>query len=212
MSFSRFFITGTDTGVGKTVVSALLCSVLDAIYWKPIQTGVRQGTDSKTVMRLAKLSRDRVLPEAYRFSPPVSPHVAAFRAGVHISLRNIRRPRLAAPGNLIVEGAGGVLVPINNTQFMTDLMRHLNLPVLLVTRTSLGTINHTLLSLAALRNAKLNIQGVIMVGKLNHDNREAIEHYGETPVLGTVPILDRINRKALLDVFRRSFDCQGFLL
>src|SRR6202142_2891135 len=104
---SRFFITGTDTGVGKTVTSALLCAALDALYWKPIQTGSREGTDTNAVIRLAQLPRSRTLPETYRFAPPVSPHLAARRAGVRIELRKIRVPRLASWEKLIVEGAGG---------------------------------------------------------------------------------------------------------
>jgi dethiobiotin synthetase len=207
---SRFFITGTDTGVGKTVVSALLCAALDAIYWKPIQTGTREGTDCETVMRLARLPQSRTIPEAYRFAPPVSPHLAARRAHVRIDLRQIRMPRIAAGENLIAEGAGGALVPINSTQLMTDLMRQLKLPVLLVARTSLGTINHTLLSLAALRAARLDIRGVVMVGKPNRENRKAIEHYGQIEVAGTVPLLKKIDRKALLEVFRKNFDRKAF--
>jgi dethiobiotin synthetase len=206
----RFFITGTDTGVGKTVVSALLCAALDAIYWKPIQTGAREGTDRKTVMQLARLPRARTFPEAYRFAPPVSPQLAARRAGVRIELRQIRVPRLAAREKLIVEGAGGALVPINGTQLMTDLIRHLRLPVLLVARTSLGTINHTLLSLAALRAARLDIRGVIMVGEPDRENRNAIEHYGNVEVVGMVPRLKKINRSALLEVFHKYFDRQAF--
>lgn len=115
-------------------------------------------------------------------------------------------PRIPTRENLIVEGAGGVLVPINRNQLMTDLMRHLKLPVLLVSRTALGTINHTLLSLAALRAAHLDIRGVIMVGKPNKDNQRAIEHYGEIAVVGTVPFLKKINRATLLNVFQRNFD------
>ena len=206
----RFFITGTDTGVGKTMVSSLLCAALDAIYWKPIQTGMREGTDRKAVMRLAHLPPRRTMPETYRFAPPVSPHLAARRAGVRIDLRKIRMPRLAAREKLIVEGAGGALVPINDAQFMTDLMRHLKLPVLLVSRTALGTINHTLLSLAALRSAHLKVRGVIMVGKPNTENRKAIEQYGDVPVIGTLPWLKKINRRALLDVFRKHFDGRAF--
>src|SRR5690348_2570983 len=125
---SRFFITGTDTGVGKTTVSALLCAALDAIYWKPIQTGTRDGTDRATVLRLAQLSRPRGLPETYRFLLPVSPHLAAARAGVRIALRKIRLPQISPHENLIVEGAGGALVPINSTELMTDLMSYLGLP------------------------------------------------------------------------------------
>jgi len=207
---SRFFVTGTDTGVGKTVVSALLCAALDAFYWKPIQTGTRQGTDRSAVLRLAQLSRSHTVPEAYCFGPPVSPHLASRRAGVRIDLRRITMPQLLVRENLIAEGAGGPLVPINGTQLMTSLMRHLGLPVLLVARTALGTINHTLLSLAALRAAHLDVRGVIMVGKPNRENRKAIEHYGHIEVVGAVPQLEQINRRALLEAFRRDFDLKAF--
>lgn len=207
---SRFFVTGTDTGVGKTVASALLCAALDAIYWKPIQTGSREGTDRATVIRLASLPRTRTIPETYSFSPPVSPHLAAHMAGARIQLRQIRLPHLSRDQNLITEGAGGVFVPINDTQLMTDLMRRLKLPVLIVARSSLGTINHTTLSLAALRAAAIEVRGVIMVGKPNMENRKAIEHYGKTPVIGTIPLLARINRAALLRIFHKHFDREAF--
>jgi len=203
---SRFFITGTDTGVGKTVTSALLCAALDARYWKPIQTGTREGSDRAAVMRLAHMPMSRVLPEIYRFAPPVSPHLAAARAGVRIELRKIVLPPLRRDRNLIVEGAGGALVPINETQLMTDLMRHLRLPVVLVARTALGTINHTLLSLAALRQARLEVRGVVMVGPADSDNRKAIEHYGEIAVVGHIPHLTKLNRAALLRIFEREFN------
>src|SRR6202035_3646503 len=114
----RFFVTGTDTGIGKTVVSALLCAALDAYYWKPIQTGTREGSDRRTVARLAERPSAKLLPEAYRFAPPVSPHLAARKAGVAIELNQIRTPDIGVRENLIVEGAGGALVPINETQLM----------------------------------------------------------------------------------------------
>jgi dethiobiotin synthetase len=208
---SRFFITGTDTGIGKTTVAALLCAALDAIYWKPIQTGSREGTDRRTVMRLAQLPPTRTLPESYLFALPVSPHLAAQRARVRIDLRKIKMPPIPARDNLIVEGAGGVLVPINSKQFMTGLMRHLRLPVLLVARTSLGTINHTLLSLAALRAARLKIHGVIMVGPPDRlENRRAIEHYGSAQVVGVLPFSKRLDRPGLLNAFRKNFDRAAF--
>src|ERR1700685_2828624 len=116
----RFFVTGTDTGIGKTVVSALLCAALDAYYWKPIQTGTREGTDRRTVARIAERPREKLLPEAYRFAPPASPHLAARKAGVTIELKKIRTPKIGGRENLIVEGAGGALVPINETELMTD--------------------------------------------------------------------------------------------
>ncbi len=206
----RFFITGTDTGVGKTLVSALLCAALDAYYWKPIQTGTREGTDRRTVERLGELPRAKLLPETYRFSPPVSPHLAAKKAGVTIELSRIQMPDIGAKENLIVEGAGGALVPINETQLMTDLMRHLGLPVLLVARTALGTINHTLLSLAALRSAGLNVRGVIIVGKPNAENRKAIEHYGQIGVVGAIPWLKKIDRDSMLTAFHKNFQPRVF--
>jgi dethiobiotin synthetase len=202
---TQLFVTVTDTGIGKTLVSALLCAALDARYWKPIQTGSREGTDRRTVIRLAQLPRERALPETYCFSPPVSPHLAARRAGVRIDLRKIRIAAAARAGNLIVEGAGGALVPINEKQLTTDLMRHLKLPVVVVSRTALGTINHTMLTLAALRAARLNIRGVILCGKPNVENRNAIEHYGEIEVVGAVPMLRKIDRRILLEVYRRYF-------
>ncbi|MGH9561386.1 MAG: dethiobiotin synthase, partial [Terracidiphilus sp.] len=197
-------------GVGKTAVSALLCAALRAIYWKPIQTGSREGTDRNTVMRLAELPRSRTRPENYIFGAPVSPHLAARMAGARIELRKIKLPEIARTEVLIAEGAGGVLVPINRTQQMTDLMQHLGFPVLLVSRTSLGTINHTLLSLAALRAARLDIRGVILVGKLNIENRKAIEHYGEISVIGWLPFLKRLDRRALLAAYKKNFDRKAF--
>ena len=197
-------------GVGKTVVSALLCAALDATYWKPIQTGTREGSDRDTVMLLAGLPRNRTIAEVYRFAPPVSPHLASRRARVRIDLRKIAIPTAGGPGALIVEGAGGVLVPINDRQFMTDLMKHLRLPIVLVSRSSLGTINHTLLSLAALRAARLDVRGVVMVGKRNDENRKAIERYGKVQVIGTMPPLKKIDRRALLNVFRNHFDREAF--
>jgi dethiobiotin synthase len=210
---SRFFITGTDTGVGKTVVSALFCAAFDALYWKPIQTGIREGSDRSTVMKLAQIPLTRTIPEVYTFGPPVSPHLAARLANVRIELTKIRVPEIIrsnAQESLIIEGAGGALVPINRTQCMTDLMRQLTFPVLLVSRTALGTINHTLLSLAALRASHLRVRGVIMVGAPNVENRKAIEHYGEIEVLGTLPLLKKINRRKLLQAFRQNFSRKAF--
>jgi dethiobiotin synthase len=207
---SRFFITGTDTSVGKTVVCATLCAALDAIYWKPVQTGTQDGTDHATVTRLAKLSPRRNIPETYRFAPPVSPHLAARRAGVRIDLKKIVLPTISPNESLIVEGAGGVLVPLNDAELMTALMAHLRLPILLVARTALGTINHTLLSVAALRSAKLDLRGVIMVGKANLENRKAIERYGAVRVIGRLPHLPRLNRETILRAFRAHFDRRAF--
>jgi len=138
----HFFITGTDAGVGKTVLSALLCAALDAVYWKPIQTGTLEGSDRVTVMRLAGIGTDRTLDEVYKFVPPVSPDLAARWAGVEIDLGRISMPNSLINDWLIVEGAGGVLVPINQKQFVLDLMVKFKLPVIVAARSALGTVNH----------------------------------------------------------------------
>jgi dethiobiotin synthetase len=200
------FVTGTDTGVGKTLVSALLCAALDGVYWKPIQTGATEDSDRRTVMQLAELASERTLPECYVFDPPVSPHLAAEWAGVTINLSTIHRPEGKLPGPLIAEGAGGVMVPVNERDFMLDLMRRLGLPVLVVARSALGTINHSLLTLGALQRAGLTAKGVVAVGTPNRDNERAIERFGSVPVVGRVPFLEVVNRAALLEVFNREFD------
>jgi dethiobiotin synthetase len=206
----KFFVTGTDTGIGKTVLCSLLCAALDASYWKPVQTGSSEGTDRDTVSRLAQLAEHQSFPESYCFEPPVSPHLAAAWAGNRISLDSISMPEPGHARGLIVEGAGGVMVPINDSQLMTDLMRHLGLPVLLASRSTLGTINHTLLSLSWLRQSGLAVAGVVMIGPKNADNRCAIEKYGNVPVVGAIPHLETLSRNALLEVYRTQFNPKVF--
>jgi len=204
-----FFVTGTDTGVGKTSLAALLVAALDALYWKPIQTGLLEGTDRDTVRRLAEIPEERLLPEAYCLEPPVSPHLAARQAGVRIRLDTIEWPSVDARDadrGWIVEGAGGVMVPINESETMLDLMRRIALPVLVASRSTLGTINHTLLTLAALRAARLEVRGVVFIGDEHEENRRAIEHSGATRVIGRIPWAAPLNRAALLDAFAGHFD------
>ncbi len=202
----RLLVTGTDTGVGKTLVSALLCAALDGMYWKPVQTGSREGTDRETVRRLAALAAVDEIPETYCLPEPVSPHLAARWNGVQIRLEAIRNPSVPESKWLIVEGAGGVLVPLNDADFMADLFKHLGFPVVLVARTALGTINHTLLSLEALRQRGIPVAGIVLNGEENPDNQEALERYGRVPTLGRVPPLQEISRQALRRVFEEHFD------
>ena len=204
------FVTGTDTNVGKTVLSAMLVAALDGIYWKPIQTGVRDGTDRDAVMRWAEVPEDRTVPECYRFDPPVSPHLAAEADGATIDLSRIRRPSEVGGRPLIVEGAGGVCVPVNDSQFVLDLICQLGLPVVVAARTAIGTINHTTLTVHELRRAGATVKGVVMIGDENKDNERSIEQFAAVPVIGRIPLLRRIDRNALLQVFQTNFDKKCF--
>lgn len=183
------FVTGTDTGVGKTVLSAaLMLRYPEARYWKPIQTG--PDDDSTEVGRL---SGGQVLDKGIRLPDPVSPHLAARLAGMTIEI-----PSRATDGAVyIVEGAGGVLVPLNDTQTMVDLMARFGLPVVVAARTSLGTINHTLLTVEVLRARGLRVAGVAMIGTGNADNRAAIEHYGNVAVIAEMPHFDPLTPEVL---------------
>lgn len=183
------FVTGTDTGVGKTVLSAaLLLRYPDACYWKPIQTGPDDDT-----AEVRRLSGGRVLDEGIRLPDPVSPHLAARRAGMSIALPN----RDSDGAVYIVEGAGGALVPVNDSQTMADLMVLLGLPVIVAARTTLGTINHTLLTIEALRARSLKIAGVVTIGDVDPDNRAAIEQYGCVTVLAEMPRFNPLTPESL---------------
>jgi dethiobiotin synthetase len=203
------FITGSDTGVGKTLLSAMLVAALNRKYWKPIQTGARDGTDRQTVIKWSGVARGRTYKETYLFDPPVSPHLAAEAKAIRIDLNRIQRP--ATPEPLIIEGAGGVFAPINDNQFMVDMMRKLKAPVVVAVRTAVGTINHTLLTVQAIRSVKLELRGVVMIGTENLDNRRAIERYAKAPVIGWIPRLKRIDRERLRSVFERHFNASAFV-
>jgi len=173
------FVTGTDTNVGKTVLSAaLMLRYREACYWKPIQTGPDDDT-----REVGRLSGGQVWDEGIRHPDPVSPHLSHKR----IDLRSLLPRRDSDGAVYIVEGAGGVLVPVNESQTMADLMVLLGLPVIVAARTTLGTINHTLLTLEALRARSLTIAGVFMIGDSNADNRAAIEKYGRINVIAEMP-------------------------
>ena len=200
-----FFVTGTDTGVGKTVVCAILTAGLSAAYWKPIQSGTEELTDTNWIQRATGLPDFHFIPETYRLSKPLSPHAAALSDGIRIKLDEIRLPQTDFLPHLIVEGAGGVMVPINDRQYMVDLMKYLNLPVLLVARSTLGTINHTLLSLQSLRHNGLNVIGVVMNGPKNQINRMAIELYGNVKVCAEVDILPEITPQSIFESYSKYF-------
>lgn len=197
------FITGTDTNVGKTVAAAWLLRRWDAAYWKPIQSGLDGETDTAMARRLSGLPAQRFHPSAFRLTAPRSPHEAARRDGVHITLDALTPPR-ETTRPLVVEGAGGILVPLNDEQLMIDLMAHLGWPVLLVARTALGTINHTLLSLECLRARNLTVAGVVLNGPADAENRAAIVHHGRVPILAEIPPLDPLDGPGLMAGVRCS--------
>ncbi len=189
------FVTGTDTGVGKTVVAAWLTRALDADYWKPIQAGLEDETDTATVRRLTGLPHERFHESAYRLEAPLSPHEAARREGIVIELDRIRLP--AADRLVVVEGAGGVMVPINDRAFMADLIARLGLPAVVVARSGLGTINHTLLTLESLEARGVAVAGVVMNGPPNEVNRRAIETFGAVSVIAEFPLLEPLEAGTL---------------
>ena len=230
----KIFISGTDTNIGKTLVSSWLALHTGFAYFKPIQTGSKDGTDSEEVARLSKV---KIYPETYIYREPLSPHLAArienekididkiilpreeelipfsrlnqpyefarpstaslFNIGADQRFPKIRRDHLKMGNGIIVEGAGGLLVPINDEYLMIDLIKKLGTPLILVSSTKLGTINHTLLSLEALRSRNIEILGVIMNGENNVDNKESIEKYGNIEVLAEFPLLKTINHDIL---------------
>jgi dethiobiotin synthetase len=205
---SGFIVSGTDTGIGKTTVAAMLVLALDALYWKPIQSGTQDGTDTQRVRALTLLPDDRFLLERYVLLQPLSPHRAAELDGVAIEPEALMVP--AAARTLIVEGAGGLMVPITRRFLQIDLFADWGLPIILCARTALGTINHTLLSIEALRSRRLQLHGLIFVGNDNADNVRTIAEFSGARVLGHVPQLQSIDRGALLDAFVRGFRREDF--
>jgi dethiobiotin synthase len=203
-----FIVSGTDTGIGKTTVAAMLLLALDALYWKPIQSGTQDGTDRQRVQALTQLPDDRFVPERYVLSQPLSPHRAAELDGVAIEPETLAVP--AAARTLIVEGAGGLMVPITRRLLQIDLFADWGMPIILCARTALGTINHTLLSIEALRSRGLQLHGLIFVGDDSPDNIGTIAEFSGARILGRLPRLRSIDRAALLDAFAHGFRREDF--
>ncbi|MEQ1577288.1 MAG: dethiobiotin synthase [Hyphomicrobium sp.] len=203
-----FVVTGTDTNVGKTVFAAALAGALGASYWKPIQSGIEPETDSDLVRRLSGLPADKVLAEAYRFKAALSPHRAAELEGITIDAAKINPP--AARGALVIEGAGGLMVPIKRELLFADVFARWELPVILCARTSLGTINHSLLSIEALRMRQIPILGIAFIGDENADNEGTICTIGSVNRLGRLPRLDPLNSSTLREAFSSSFRLEDF--
>jgi dethiobiotin synthetase len=204
----RFVVTGTDTGIGKTVFSAALAAALGGYYWKPVQSGLEEETDSQTVSRLGCLPPERILPEAYRLKTPASPHLAARLDNVEIAPETLAPPLTDTP--LIIEGAGGLLVPLTEHHVFADVFARWRIPVILCARTGLGTINHTLLSLEALRNRSIPIFGVTFIGEEQIETQRIIAAMGQVRVLGRLPPLDPLTPEHLQRAFRDHFALSSF--
>jgi dethiobiotin synthetase len=202
-------VTGTDTGIGKTVFAAALSGALNGYYWKPIQSGLAEETDSEAVRRLSGLAAERILPERYRLRTPASPHLAARIDGVEIDTERLALPATTRP--LLIEGAGGLLVPLTREVTYIDVMARWRAPLVLCARTTLGTINHTLLSIEAIRARDIPLLGIAFLGDENPDSEAIIAAMGRTRRLGRLPPLAPLTAGSLKAAFTAHFDVNDFL-
>src|SRR5262245_38996488 len=193
----RFVVTGTDTDVGKTVFCAGLAALLGARYWKPVQAGT--PTDSRTVAALADVE---ILPEAYCLKLAASPHQAAAEEGITIDPQALNPPQ----GPLVIEGAGGLMVPLTRQTLFIDIFARWQIPVILCARTRLGTINHTLLSIAALRARSVPLHGVAFIGEANEESEGIITEIGQVKRLGRLPLIAPLSAARLKDAFAKHFN------
>ena len=206
-------VTGTDTGIGKTVFAAALAGALGATYWKPIQCGLDDdggagAGDRERVQALSGLAPARLLPERYRLAMPASPHRAAEAEGIEISLADLAAPDVQGP--FVVEGAGGLMVPVNRQALMIDVFAAWRWPVVLVARTALGTINHSLLSIEALNGRNIPILGIAFVGDEMPDTQRTIAEMGNVRALGRLPHIAPLDRDSLAHAFAAHFDVEDF--
>ncbi|WP_342725276.1 dethiobiotin synthase [Bradyrhizobium sp. B097] len=206
---SRIVVTGTDTGIGKTIFSAGLAGFLGARYWKPVQSGLEEETDAQLVARLAGLAADRVVPERYRLRTPASPHQSAAIDGVRIDPAALDVPD-AGDRPLVIEGAGGLMVPLNDNTLFIDIFERWRLPVVLCARTALGTINHSLLSVEALRKRNIDVLGIAFIGESNPESERAICEIGQVRRLGRLPWLSPLAADTLQTAFKASFQRDDF--
>jgi dethiobiotin synthetase len=206
---ARIVVTGTDTGIGKTVFAAALAGALDGCYWKPIQSGLDEETDSEIVRRLSDLPTERILPERYRLKTPASPHLAARIDAVEIDVKQLDWPSTSRP--LVIEGAGGLLVPLTRDVTYIDVFARWRMPLVLCARTTLGTINHTLLSIEAIRARGIPLLGVAFIGDENNESEDIIVAMGRTRRLGRLPHLASLTAGNLQAAFATSFDVKDFL-
>ena len=205
---SAYVVTGTDTEIGKTVFSAALTQALGAHYWKPVQAGLDEGGDLSRVAQLASLEPERIIAEAYRLKTPCSPHLAARIDGVTIEPDRLNLPPQRP---LVVEGAGGALVPLGGEVLYADIFAQWDLPVIVVARTALGTINHSLLTLEALRARGVELHGIAFVGDPVEDSEATICRLGNVRRLGRLPLIPELGAASLAAAFAANFDLSDFI-
>lgn len=191
----RYFITGIGTEVGKTITSAVITQALKADYWKPVQAGELNHSDRMKVENLIDNNRSKFHPEAYRLNQPMSPHAAAERDGIKIDIASIKMPH--TDNHLVIEGAGGLLVPLNDNDTILNLIEILNCEVILVSRHYLGSINHTLMSIELLKQRNIRIKGILFNGKENKDTESIITKMSEIEVLGRINELENLNKSVI---------------
>lgn len=206
---TRIVVAGTDTDIGKTVFSAGLTQALDGYYWKPVQAGIADGTDSQTVSHLSGLPAERILPEVYKLATPASPHLAAERDSIEIDAERLRPQDYPMP--LVVELAGGLNVPLTRRLLQIDLLAEWKLPVILCASTRLGTINHSLLSIEALKHRAIPMLGIAFIGDENADSERTIASFGRVRRLGRLPSLMPLDSATLRQAFAANFSVPDLL-
>lgn len=193
----KYFISGIGTNVGKTLISAIVTEALQADYWKPVQCGITDGADKDKVKNLISNSHSVLHNEVYLLSEPASPHIAAAKENCKISKSNIQLPN--TNNKLIIEGAGGLLVPLNDNEYVIDLAKQFDATVILVANSYLGCINHTLLSVDYLTNHNYKIQGLILNGNFEPGVRSAIVNYKNIPILAEIPMVRTADKRFVLE-------------
>ena len=201
MNQTPYFISAIDTDVGKTIVSAILVEALKADYWKPIQAGNLEDSDTMTVQSLISNSTSQFYSETYRLNTPASPHYAAEIDGLQLEAHSIQLPKTS--NQLIVEGAGGLFVPINDKALLIDLMQDLNIPVILVIKNYLGSINHSLSSIYALQQKDIPIKGLIFNGPYVASSEDYILQYSKLPLIAKIPELSAISKQTIREQAER---------
>ena len=208
-SIFKFIICGTDTDIGKTLISSFFVRGLNSFYWKPIQSGIESQTDSQTVETLSQVSKDKIIKEAYVFTKPLSPHWAAEKDQKTINFDKLKLPIVDGP--LIVETAGGLMVPLTRNFLQIDQIKKWNLPVILVCKSSLGTLNHTLLSIEALKRRNIDILGLVVNGEKHLDNPKTLIEFSGIPIITEFPEIKKIDSNNF-DILWKELDIKNKLI